>query len=103
MNIQSIDVNPENELCEACGVTAEVGFIIGEGDEVADVSIFGQSKELLQLEYDKYIALAKQVCANVVYDANAVKENATEIHVKFKFEVSAEKLIFELKSRSISR
>lgn len=103
MNKQSIELDPENELCEACGVTAEVGFIIGEGDEIAEVSIFGQSKELLQLEYDKYISLAKEVCANVKFDADAVKENVQEVHVKFQFEVSAEKLIFELKSRSLSR
>ncbi|MCG6272087.1 YfcZ/YiiS family protein, partial [Vibrio vulnificus] len=29
--------------------------------------------------------------------------NATELTARFKFEVSAEKLIFELKSRSLSR
>ncbi|MDB1126170.1 DUF406 family protein [Vibrio algarum] len=96
-------IDPENELCEACGVTAEVGFIIGEGDEVADVSIFGQSKQLLQLELDKYVTLAKEICANVQYDTTPIPDGITELHVKFKFEVSAEKLIFELKSRSISR
>ncbi|MFC1235349.1 YfcZ/YiiS family protein [Vibrio sp. F74] len=96
-------IDPENELCEACGVTAEVGFIIGEGDEVADVSIFAQSKQLLQTELDKYIALAKDVCTNVEYDTSPIADDAKELHVQFKFEVSAEKLIFELKSRSISR
>jgi uncharacterized protein YfcZ (UPF0381/DUF406 family) len=103
MSDQSIEVEAENELCEACGVTAEVGFIIGEGDEVADVSIFAQSTELLEIELNKYISLAKEICANVEYEASPVNEESTELHAKFKFEVSAEKLIFELKSRSISR
>ncbi|MDV7103437.1 YfcZ/YiiS family protein [Vibrio sp. TH_r3] len=95
------NLNAENELCEACGVTAEVGFIIAEGDEVAEVSVFGDSKQNIQTEFEKYLALAKQVCENVIYETTPIDDQTTELHAKFKFEVSAEKLIFELKSRSI--
>lgn len=95
--------NPEGELCEACGVSAEVGFIISEGDEVAEISLFGESKQALEQELEKYVSLAKEVNANVELDIGAMADSAKELHARFKFEVSAEKLIFELKTRSISR
>jgi uncharacterized protein YfcZ (UPF0381/DUF406 family) len=100
----SDDTNSQNgagEVCEACGCSAEVGFMIKEGDEVADVSLFGESKQLLEQELAKYIALAQQINANVVHEVATMADDAKELHAKFKFEVSAEKLIFELKSRSI--
>ncbi len=93
----------ENEVCEACGCSAEMGFIIKEGDEVADVKITATSKELLEAELAKYIELAKTVSAAVEYETTPVDENSTNLEARFKFEVSAEKLIFELKSRSLSR
>ncbi len=100
---ESTGYETENELCDACGVAAEMGFVIGEGDEVAEVSLFGDSRASLEQELNKYIELAKQVCANVEYEATALDDNSKELHARFKFEVSAEKLIFELKSRSLSR
>jgi len=100
MNDESCEVN---EVCEACGCSAEMGFFIKEGDEVAEVSIFAPNKEQLQSELDKYVALAKEVCAGVEYEATPVEEGVTELNARFKFEVSAEKLIFELKSRSLMR
>jgi uncharacterized protein YfcZ (UPF0381/DUF406 family) len=95
----SVDI----DVCEACGCAGEIGFIIKEGDEVAEVTIIAADHALQDAELAKYIAMAKQVCANVVYEIAPRTENATELHAKFKFEVSAEKLIFELKSRSLSR
>lgn len=103
MTEKTNDYDAGDELCEACGVSAEVGFIIGEGDEVAEVSIFAEGKTLLEQEFDKYIALAKEVCPGVVYETTPIEETSSELHGKFKFDVSAEKLIFELKSRSINR
>ncbi|WP_332405125.1 YfcZ/YiiS family protein [Vibrio metschnikovii] len=92
----------EDEVCEACGVAGEMGFIIKEGDEVAEVAIFATEQDLLQQEFDKYLQLAQQVCANVEYQILPTQE-ANKLHAQFKFEVSAEKLIFELKSRSLFR
>lgn len=103
MTDKNTNFGTENDLCEACGVTAEVGYIIGEGDEVAEVSLFGQTKEALEEELAKYLALAKSVCADFEYEASPITQDSKEIHAKFKFSVSAEKLIFELKSQSISR
>ncbi|MDC0611438.1 YfcZ/YiiS family protein [Vibrio sp.] len=93
----------ENEVCEACGVAGEMGYIIKEGDDVADVTIVANSKALLEQEFAKYVELAKQVNANVEYEHSPIDEHAKELTGRFKFEVSAEKLIFELKSRSLSR
>ncbi|QIA63012.1 DUF406 family protein [Vibrio astriarenae] len=93
----------EPQVCEACGCAGEMGFIIKEGDDVAEVSIFGQSQEALEAELAKYVSLAKEVNAAVKYEATEIETETTEITARFQFEVSAEKLIFELKSRSISR
>lgn len=91
------------QVCEACGCAGEMGFIIKEGDDVAEVTIFGNDHALLNAELDKYVDLAKQVCANVEYEVSTLQEDSTELTARFKFEVSAEKLIFELKTRSLSR
>ena len=93
----------ENEVCEACGCAGQMGYVIGEGDEVAEVSIFGESKTLLLSEFDKYVALAQQVNKNVEHEISPLADDAKELHARFKFEVSAEKIIFELRSRSLAK
>ncbi|PNH90939.1 hypothetical protein C1M56_01410 [Vibrio diazotrophicus] len=100
MSNESCEVN---QVCEACGCSAEMGFFIKEGDEVAEVTIFAPNQDQLKSELDKYIALAKEVCAAVEFESTPIDENTTELNARFKFEVSAEKLIFELKSRSLMR
>ncbi|WP_140135918.1 DUF406 family protein, partial [Vibrio parahaemolyticus] len=49
------------------------------------------------------IELAKSVCAGVEYNVSELTEESKELTARFKFEVSAEKLIFELKTRSLAR
>lgn len=93
----------EPEVCEACGCAGEMGFIIKEGDDVAEVTIMATGKALLEAELAKYTELAKQVCENVEWEVSSVSEESTELTARFKFEVSAEKLIFELKTRSLAR
>jgi uncharacterized protein YfcZ (UPF0381/DUF406 family) len=97
--------NEEQEFqpCDACGVSAEVGFIIKEGDDVAEVSIFAQSKVALENEFNNYLALAKEVNDNFEYQTSELTEESTELTARIKFECSAEKLIFELKSRSLAK
>ncbi|NOI80110.1 DUF406 family protein [Vibrio tubiashii] len=97
-----MSTEPE-QVCEACGCAGEMGFIIKEGDDVAEVTIFAAGKTLLQAELDKYVELAKQVCAAVEFEVSPITEESTELTARFKFEVSAEKLIFELKTRSLAR
>ncbi|MBY6196159.1 YfcZ/YiiS family protein [Vibrio hangzhouensis] len=93
----------EPTVCEACGVAGEMGFIIKEGDDVAEVQLFGESKAQLEAEIQKYIELAKTVSNNVEFEQSALEEDSKELTARFKFEVSAEKLIFELKTRSLAR
>ncbi|GAB2647847.1 YfcZ/YiiS family protein [Vibrio panuliri] len=98
-----MSIEQEPQVCEACGCAGEMGFIIKEGDDVAEVTIFAQGKALLESELAQYIELAKQVSAEVQYETTEVAEDATELTARFKFEVSAEKLIFELKTRSLAK
>lgn len=92
----------EYQVCEACGVTAEMGFVIGEGDEVAEVRIFAEEKAAAIAEFERYLSLAKEVNENVIHDLNECAELVLDpLVVKLKFECSAEKLIFELRSRSL--
>ena len=91
----------EPEVCEACGVAGEMGYIIREGDDVAEVTIFNQDPTQQAIELDKYLTLAKQVNADVSHEKQTQADGS--LIVRFQFEVSAEKLIFELKSRSLAR
>jgi uncharacterized protein YfcZ (UPF0381/DUF406 family) len=93
----------EPTVCDACGVAGEMGFIIKEGDDVAEVQLFGESQGQLQAEIQKYIDLAKTVSENVEFELSELGEESQELTARFKFEVSAEKLIFELKTRSLAR
>lgn len=93
----------ENQPCEACGCSAEMGFMITEGDDVAEVSVYAENKAQLEAELGEYLALAKTVNAEVKYEAQEISDTATELHARFQFECSAEKLIFELKSRSLAK
>ncbi len=98
----SIDLE-NSQVCEACGCAGEMGFIIKEGDEVADVTIFAETNSALESELAKYVELAKSVCEAVEYNVEEITEESKQTTARFKFEVSAEKLIFELKTRSITR
>ncbi len=66
-------MSQENDVtvCEACGTNAEIGYIIAEGDDVAQVTITAADKETAMAEFDQYLNLAKQVNENVAHDMNA--------------------------------
>jgi len=56
----------EYQTCEACGVSAEMGFIIKENDDVADVTIFANGKAALEAELANYLALAKEHILSII-------------------------------------
>lgn len=91
------------QTCEACGVSAEMGFIIKENDDVADVKIFGGDKAALEAELANYLALAKEVNTNFKHEVSPLNDDSTELTARIQFECSAEKLIFELKTRTLMR
>lgn len=93
--------NKESQACDACGCSAEVGYMIKEGDDIAEVSIFGQHKQQLETEWQQYLVLAKTVNENVI--PTIVSSDESELHARLQFECSAEKLIFELKSRTLRK
>ncbi|MBL4829972.1 MAG: YfcZ/YiiS family protein [Aliivibrio sp.] len=93
--------NQESQACDACGCSAEVGYMIKEGDDIAEVSIFGQNKHQLETEWQQYLVLAKTVNDNVI--PTIVSSDESELHARLQFECSAEKLIFELKSRTLRK
>ena len=84
----------ENTVCEACGCAGEMGFIIKEGDDVAEVSIFADSKAALEAELQLYVNLAKSVNNDMEFEVSPLTDESKELNARFKFDVSAEKLIF---------
>ncbi len=90
------------ETCAACGALAEIGFIIKEGDDVADVNIEAANAEACKIEWQNYLDLAKTVSDKVEFEISP-QSNDTELHARLRFDCSAEKLIFELKSRSLAK
>lgn len=95
--------NQEYQPRDACGVSAEMGFMIKENDDIADVQIFANGKAALELELANYLTLAKQVNVNFKVETTPIDETSTELTAHIQFECSAEKLIFELKSRSLAK
>ncbi|WP_086984321.1 DUF406 family protein [Vibrio aphrogenes] len=93
----------ENQVCEACGCSAEMGFIIKEGDDVAEVTIFAQGKEVLLSQLNPYLQLAERVNPAYKHEIEDIADDATQLTARIQFECSAEKLIFELQSRSLNR
>ncbi|GEM75803.1 DUF406 family protein [Vibrio sagamiensis] len=93
----------DNQVCDACGCAGEIGYIIKEGDDVATVTIFADTPSCLEIEIMKYIEVAKTICPDVKYHLSEVTSESKTLTGQFKFDVSAEKLIFELKTRSLAR
>jgi len=97
------NVKDNADVCEACGCAGEIGFIIQEGDEVSLLAIQAETKAQLETEFNKYLELAKQVSAEVEHEVQPLADDAKQLEARFKFTCSAEKLIFELKTRSLTR
>lgn len=92
----------QTDTCDACGVSAEIGYIISEGDEVAEVTIHGDSKDAVQARFEQYLALAESINPAVKHDFDPQQFDGSRAHIKLQFECSAEKLIFELRSRGLN-
>ncbi|WP_041945952.1 DUF406 family protein [Vibrio anguillarum] len=101
----SIEKDVDIQVCEACGCAGEIGFIIKEGDEVAEVMVMAPNKAQLEAGIlGITLALSKQGFQKILsLKFPPLDEDFTELHARFKLKVSAEKLIFELKSRSLAR
>nr|WP_050717834.1 YfcZ/YiiS family protein [Aeromonas tecta] len=90
------------ETCDSCGSMAEIGTIIGEGDELMELVIEAATEADARAKLAAYEALAKQVTA----EANVSSElsqgpDGVILKARLQFTCTAEKLIFELRARSL--
>ncbi|GAB6260601.1 DUF406 family protein [Photobacterium sp. 53610] len=95
------DLHQTEEPCEACGVVAEIGFLIREGDEVSELAFDGESQAAIESEFAPYLALAQGVNSNVKHQT-IYSDDGKQMTARLQFECSAEKIIFDLKSRSLT-
>lgn len=94
--------NKEPEVCDACGCAAEIGYVIGEGDNVATVSVTATDENQRQQRLEQYLELARSINENVTANVAASESNPEELTAVLQFEFTAEKLIFEMRSRSLN-
>lgn len=90
------------EVCEACGVAGEMGYVIGDDDLVATVTIHAINGQAIREQFQKYLDVADKVASEFTYESSVIEEDTTEMTAKLKFDVSAEKIIFELQTRSLN-
>lgn len=90
------------EACEACGCYAEIGTVINEGDDAVLMPIEGDNEADARARLTQYEALAKEVCADVQVSSELAPQAAgVVLNTVFKFTCTAEKLIFELRARTL--
>ena len=90
------------ETCEACGCVAEVGTIINEGDDVLHLTLSAANEADAKALLVRYEALARQISAEV--QVTTVSRNVAELvelDVTLLFGCTAEKLIFEMRARTL--
>lgn len=95
-------IKKEDSICESCGNVGEIGFIIAKGDEVANVTITGTNYNDMKLVLNEYIKVAQRVNANVSFEEFYDEENSS-ITANIFFDVTAEKIIFELNTRNLNK
>ncbi len=90
------------EACESCGSYAEVGTIIGEGDETVLVPIEGDSEAEAGARLARFEALAREVCPELKLATELEKQaDGVVLNAWFEFTCTAERLIFEMRARSL--
>ena len=90
------------ETCEACGCVAEIGSIINEGDDTVRFSIEADNEAAALARLEQFSALAQQIYSDVTvsHETRAV-DNGVLMMCTLVFSCTAEKIIFEMRSRAI--
>ena len=99
----SVDEKVEvTETCDSCGCFAEIGTIIGEGDDVMELVIEAAEETDARAKLAAYEALARQVTAEAK-SSSELSQGAHGVILKarLQFTCTAEKLIFEMRARSL--
>lgn len=90
------------ETCDACGCYAEIGTIIGEGDDVLDLEVSAASEADARAKLAEYRALAAQVSSESrIQEQLEQAEQGVILKARIQFSCTAEKLIFEMRARSL--
>ncbi|WP_150137620.1 DUF406 family protein [Candidatus Enterovibrio escicola] len=90
-----------NQIDDGCDVTTQMGYLIREGNDTIEVNIIEKDKKVAMAKFQSYLTMAREVNANVDYILDKdVKHLENKLTLRLKFECSAEKLIFELLTRS---
>ena len=90
------------ETCDSCGSMAEIGTIIGEGDELMELVIEAATEADARAKLAAYEALAKQVTAEASVSSELSQgAEGVILEARLQFTCTAEKLIFELRARSV--
>ncbi|MDO2949040.1 YfcZ/YiiS family protein [Aeromonas simiae] len=90
------------ETCDACGCYAEIGTIIGEGDDVLDLEVSAASEADARAKLAEYRALAAQVSPESrIQEQLEQAEQGVILKARIQFSCTAEKLIFEMRARSL--
>lgn len=88
--------------CAECGATAEIGTVIRAGDVLCEGRIDADSPENAQQKADKLRKIALDACENAKIEISAADGgDGSKLTYRIEFEYSAEKIIFEMKARSV--
>tara|TARA_Y100001960_G_scaffold22810_1_gene20053 strand:- start:48482 stop:48772 length:291 start_codon:yes stop_codon:yes gene_type:complete len=95
-------MSKESEICETCcSMAGEIGFVIRKGDEVSSITISNGTYENMRNRLQEYITIAQNINNNVILE-EIFDEKNNKINARIYFEVSAEKIIFELRTRHLN-
>ncbi len=100
-NSCSINQNGDQYVeCTECGATAEIGTVIKTGDDVYQGTISAENPETTRQTYQKCLDLAKSISDELEISSSEENQGQT-IHYTFKFSCTVEKMIYEMRVRSI--
>ena len=90
------------ETCEACGCVAEIGTIINEGDDTVKFSVEAENEASALARLEQFTALAREICdeVTVAHETQSVA-GGVQVNASLTFSCTAEKIIFEMRSRAI--
>ncbi len=86
--------------CTECGATAEIGTVIKTGDDVYQGTIDTDNKTKTKDIYNKCLDLAKSISDELEFNFSSENDEKT-IRYTFKFTCTVEKMIYEMRVRSI--
>ena len=90
------------ETCEACGCVAEIGTIINEGDDTVKLSVEAENEASALARLEQFTALAREICDEVAVAHETLTVAAgVQVNASLTFSCTAEKIIFEMRSRAI--